>query len=558
MTLHDAYDGDWPVTQDWLDHSLAAEPYDSRYPAYAHTHQGLDIGMPVGTGLYAVGPGTVGMVAYATLQLHLDSGVDIWMFHISTALVVSGQRITQNQRVANSGNTVPGGGASTGPHLHYEVRPGGVPYNPTNNSLDPTPWLNFGGAAAPAVGAGEFVCTITADGGAWAHSTPNLDVTSRVDLIDKGAAVVFNGWCHAGPTVAAVPDARTQATGDDRMFRSAVRGLWIASAMVLGVPGNGAPELPAVGVPPPVVIPPVVVPPVVVPPVVAPPVAFTGDVHALEGKSIWEFTDQADYAHLKSLGYSSVMIRAYNGTGGAIAQSQLATWLTRSALARAAGLVPIAWTYWYGPGEPGYTETDPAAYLLQCANATVALGLDTSAWVIDAEAHSMDGIAPALKQLRDQSGKAVFLAPPGDPVEFGFKIDWVAADAVLDGYVPQTYTGAWGSSLTIEHALSEWNSSKPLFPANDEQDPVKVAAFLAVLKAKGFKGWSYWRAGVGTDQTVIAYGDAAVVVTPPVIPPVIPPVVIPPVTPPVTPPVDPATGFWAALYAWLRFWFTGK
>ncbi|MDQ6910591.1 MAG: M23 family metallopeptidase, partial [Actinomycetota bacterium] len=388
--IADAFDGDWPVSQPWLNHDVAAEPFDSRYPDFPHTHPGIDIAMPTGTGLYAVGPGTVGMVAYATLQLHLDEGVDVWFFHIDSAQVRSGDRVTKNQRVATSGGKVPGGGASTGPHLHYEVRPAGVPYQPPNNSLDPVPYLDFAekrAAAAPAaavVGPGQFVATISADGGAWAHSSPSLDPTTRVDLIDKGAAVVFNGWCHAGPMVAAIPDARTNQPGDDRMFRSAARGLWIASAMVLGVPGNGAPELPGVGtIPVPTPIP------------VAPAVPFTGDPLVLVGKWFWEFTDQGDYAALKALGADGVIIRAYNGDGGATAQAQLAMWQARSAAARAAGLKAVAWTYWYGPGEPGYTETDPSAYLLGCARATALLQVDTPAWVIDAEAHSMDGLAQA-------------------------------------------------------------------------------------------------------------------------------------------------------------------
>lgn len=489
--IADAFDGDHQITQNWLEHDVSAEPYDSRYPNYSHTHQGVDIEMPIGTGIYAVDSGVVGMVAYATLQLHLDSGHDIWIFHISQSLVLSGQRFIKNQKVALSGNTVPGGGASTGPHLHYEVRPAGVPYNPTNNSLDPIPFLKFVSAPAP-LAPGEFSCVMLDD--AWTHSTPDIKVTSRVDLVDKGATVVFNAWTHAGPEVGAVPDLISGATGDDRMFRSKVRGLWIASSVVLGVPGNGAPEI-KTWVPEPIPNP--------------TPVPFTGDPKIMEGKWIWEWDTQADYLHLKELGFDGVLIRAYNGESGVTAESQLAQFKIRAPHAVAAGLKVVPWTYWYGPGEPGYTENDPAAYLIRCAKATVGLKLDYPGWVIDAEAHSMSGLAPALKYLRDQSGKAVFLAPPGDPKEFGFIVDWPALDSVVDGYIPQMYTMAWGMIPTYLSALTEWNNSKPLYPANDEQDPSKIALLLVDVKTHS-KGWSYWRSGVGTEDTLKAYTQTIV------------------------------------------------
>ena len=42
-----------------------------------------------------------------------------------------GQRVTAGEQIAEMGNE----GQSTGPHLHFEVRPGG------GNAIDPVPWL---------------------------------------------------------------------------------------------------------------------------------------------------------------------------------------------------------------------------------------------------------------------------------------------------------------------------------------------------------------------------------------------------------------------------------
>ena len=82
---------------------------------------------------------------------------------------------------------------------------------------------------------------------------------------------------------------------------------------------------------------------------------------------------------------------------------------------------------------------------------------------------------------------AVYLAPPVSPFPCGFKVDWKAVDASLDGYIPQMYTGAWGSVLSLDTALAEWTPSQPIYPAGDEQDTVRAAAWVASLKAKGYK-----------------------------------------------------------------------
>jgi murein DD-endopeptidase MepM/ murein hydrolase activator NlpD len=91
-----------------------------------HQHNGLDLALPVGTPLPAIGAGTVlsageDSVFGRSVVYELDSGEVIRYAHLKAEapfLVMAGQRIAPGQTVGISGNT----GASTGPHLHVSVQ----------------------------------------------------------------------------------------------------------------------------------------------------------------------------------------------------------------------------------------------------------------------------------------------------------------------------------------------------------------------------------------------------------------------------------------------------
>lgn len=84
-------------------------------------HAGVDVGVPIGTPLYAIADGTVENVGKASgygqwIVIRLDDGNKTIYGHISSWSVKVGDKVKQGQLVGLSGNE----GKSTGPHLHFE------------------------------------------------------------------------------------------------------------------------------------------------------------------------------------------------------------------------------------------------------------------------------------------------------------------------------------------------------------------------------------------------------------------------------------------------------
>jgi murein DD-endopeptidase MepM/ murein hydrolase activator NlpD len=94
-------------------------------------HEGIDISVPEGTPLRAAASGTVILASYYGgygnyTCINHGSGLSTCYGHQSAFAASHGQRVSQGQVIGYSGNT----GASTGPHLHFEVRVNGVAQDP--------------------------------------------------------------------------------------------------------------------------------------------------------------------------------------------------------------------------------------------------------------------------------------------------------------------------------------------------------------------------------------------------------------------------------------------
>jgi murein DD-endopeptidase MepM/ murein hydrolase activator NlpD len=112
-----------------------------RHPIEGHMalHGGIDFGAPRGTPVYATADGVVEWAAQhessgmgKMIRLLHNYGFSSVYGHLDQIEVKSGNYVRRGELIGYSGNT----GASTGPHLHYEVRH-------LNRRLDPATFLRW-------------------------------------------------------------------------------------------------------------------------------------------------------------------------------------------------------------------------------------------------------------------------------------------------------------------------------------------------------------------------------------------------------------------------------
>ncbi|HWP68139.1 MAG TPA: M23 family metallopeptidase, partial [Rectinemataceae bacterium] len=120
----------WPVRgviTSWF--SWRRDPFSGRNTF----HNGLDIGVPMGTPIGAAMEGRVSETGYSPIMgkyviLQHSGGWKTLYAHMSSILVQEGQYVSRSGRIGLSGNT----GYSTGPHVHFTVYKNGKLINPAN------------------------------------------------------------------------------------------------------------------------------------------------------------------------------------------------------------------------------------------------------------------------------------------------------------------------------------------------------------------------------------------------------------------------------------------
>jgi murein DD-endopeptidase MepM/ murein hydrolase activator NlpD len=109
----------------------------SPFTARKEFHKGLDISAPAGTPVYAPSRGVVSGIERTpdyglVLNITHGTGLVTRYAHLQRVNVKQGQVVQRGEPIAFIGDS----GRSTGPHLHYEVRIGGVPVNPMRYILN--------------------------------------------------------------------------------------------------------------------------------------------------------------------------------------------------------------------------------------------------------------------------------------------------------------------------------------------------------------------------------------------------------------------------------------
>jgi Rod binding domain-containing protein len=115
---------------------LVSSQFGMRHHPISHKlkhHDGMDIAAPRGSAIQPIADGQVissgvnGGYGNVVVVEH-DDGLTSTYAHCDELLVSVGDRVTKNMTIAKVGST----GASTGPHLHLEIRKGGELVDPVN------------------------------------------------------------------------------------------------------------------------------------------------------------------------------------------------------------------------------------------------------------------------------------------------------------------------------------------------------------------------------------------------------------------------------------------
>jgi len=126
------------LTQPFGCTSYEREPWSEQCPEH-HFHSGIDLAAALKTPVYAATPGTAYVArergGYGLYVVILrDPGFSTLYGHLYFPLVGTGGQVVTGQVIGLMGSS----GNSSGPHLHFEVRLGGLP-------ADPIPLLPAGG-----------------------------------------------------------------------------------------------------------------------------------------------------------------------------------------------------------------------------------------------------------------------------------------------------------------------------------------------------------------------------------------------------------------------------
>ncbi|MBF0500537.1 MAG: peptidoglycan DD-metalloendopeptidase family protein [Candidatus Riflebacteria bacterium] len=121
--------------------SRASSEYGRRYLLLGTFHYGIDLPVPTGTPVNALGDGVVSEVGFESgggnfVKIRYDNGLESFYCHLQSSSVKAGQRVNMGQNVASSDNT---GQETTGAHLHMGIKRNGQYIDPRSVADLPLP-----------------------------------------------------------------------------------------------------------------------------------------------------------------------------------------------------------------------------------------------------------------------------------------------------------------------------------------------------------------------------------------------------------------------------------
>lgn len=133
INLKQMLGSDYPVTSEYGYRTDPVPHRRMRIRLHQH-HNGIDIGVPVGTPIYSPEDGYISNVHYRSCsgggkKIYLDhyNGYQTVYMHLSKIIIGEGQYVKKGELLGYTGMS---GFRVTGPHLHFEIRKDGFYLNP--------------------------------------------------------------------------------------------------------------------------------------------------------------------------------------------------------------------------------------------------------------------------------------------------------------------------------------------------------------------------------------------------------------------------------------------
>lgn len=186
------FDGEYPISLQFGE----AYPSDIQEKLHQEKHDGIDFETPENTAILAVDDGEVVLSGEGdfgiTVKISHEWGTSVYG-HLHETKVVKDQKVTKGQQIALSGSS----GESTGPHLHFGIKPKNPILSHMFGFIDPTPYLlptSLAKTGEEATSSSTLQNNVAgvATASATLNATSSASLLPKVENIATDSAYLFN------------------------------------------------------------------------------------------------------------------------------------------------------------------------------------------------------------------------------------------------------------------------------------------------------------------------------------------------------------------------------